>query len=217
MLNTIFDKIYCVNLDRRIDRWQESQSLFKAFNVDVTRISGIEDTIPWNGLRLTIIGIFKEAIEKEYKRIVIFEDDVDWDSDFNQEFSEAWSALPDDWHMLYFSAAHQYWPQQHNNKLFKLSWSTAAHAIAFNSSCFLEVLKALESNIEPVDVIYAKLQPRLNAYCCIDPIAWQRKSFSDIEGQEKWYPYLKDIGFYQRYSNGEITIDGKEIINTKQD
>jgi hypothetical protein len=65
--------------------------------------------------------------------------------------------------------------------------------------------------MDAIDVIYSRLQPRLNAYCCIDPIAWQRRSYSDIEGQEKWYPYLKDIGFYSKYMSGLVTIDGKEV------
>lgn len=211
MLNDKFQKIYCINLDKRTDRWQESSELFRSYGVDVERVSGIEDGVPWNGLRMTVIGIFKRAIEEGHESILIFEDDIDWSNDFEQRFEQCWNSLPDDWDMFYFSAAHQYWPPKYNDLLFKLTWSTAAHAIGFKRKCFDAILYDLENSMDAIDVIYSRLQTRLNAYCCINPIAWQRRSFSDIEREEKWYPYLKDIGFYQRYMQGLVTIDDEEV------
>jgi hypothetical protein len=211
MLNEKFDRIFCINLDKRPDRWSEASSLFERFNMSVERIPGIEDEIPWNGLRLTVIGIFERAIRENYETILIFEDDIDWSEDFHERFETCWASLPQKWDMFYFSAAHQHWPVTHNEHLFKLSWSTAAHAIAFNRTCFESVLSSLKREREAIDVIYSKLQPNLDAYCCIEPIAWQRRSFSDIEGEEKWYPYLKDITFYERYMKGLVNIEDLEI------
>jgi GR25 family glycosyltransferase involved in LPS biosynthesis len=211
LLNDKFDRIYCINLDKRTDRWEESKALFERFGVLVQRISGIEAEVPWQGLRSTVIGIFKDAIEKGYNRILILEDDVQWDDDFEGRLNICWNALPVDWDMFYFSAAHQIWPQKENDLLFKLSWSTAAHAIGFDRKCFDAVLSALKQEFDAIDVVYSRLQPKLNAYSCIEPIAWQRRSYSDIEGQEKWYPYLKDVGFYERYMKGLVTIDDREI------
>jgi hypothetical protein len=213
-LNEIVDQIYCINLDKRTDRWDETVSLFSHMNISAKRVSGIEDPErPWNGLRKTVIGIFKEAIDLDYEKIIIFEDDIDVDkSKFYNDLEICMSHLPEDWDMFYFSAAHQQWPVAINGFLFKLSWSTAAHAIMFRKKAFVAILKELEKlENDAIDVTYSILQPKLNAYCCINPIAWQRKSFSDIEMQEKWYPYLKDIDFYNKYRNGMITIDGKEI------
>ena len=217
ILNDRFQRIFCINLDRRTDRWAEASSLFDKFDVSAERISAIEDEKPWNGLRKTIIGVFEQAIREDYDTILIFEDDIDWGEEFYQRFEECWSNLPDDWHMFYFSAAHQNWPPVYNKHLFKLTWSTAAHAIAFKRSCFEDILSALKQNEEAIDVIYSKLQTKLNAYCCIEPIAWQRRSFSDIEGEEKWYPYLKDVNFYVRYMNGLVTIDDRPIVNVSQE
>lgn len=211
VLNDVFQRVYCINLDRRTDRWEESSALFKSSGIDVVRVPAIEDEVPWNGLRRTVIGIFNEAIEQDLQTILILEDDIDWSSDFSERFMQCWNSLPEGWDMFYFSAAHQYWPTNHNEHLFRLHWSTAAHAIGFRRKCFATVLDGLEGSIEPIDVIYSRLQPNLEAYCCIDPIAWQRRSYSDIEGKEKWYPYLKDISFYAKYASGQITIDGKEV------
>lgn len=211
VLNDRFKRIYCINLDRRTDRWNEAKALFDSSGVSVQRVSGIEDAVPWNGLRKTVCGIFKDAIDAGLETILILEDDVEWSDGFDERFSLCWESLPEDWDMFYFSAAHQYWPIQHNEQLFKLRWSTAAHAIGFKRKCFDEVLQNLEERQVAIDVTYSGLQTRLNAYCCIDPIAWQRRSYSDIEGEDKWYPYLKDISFYQKYAAGVITIDGREI------
>jgi len=211
MLNDKFERIYCINLDKRTDRWQEASSLFERFGVKVQRIPGMEDRKPWNGLRNTVIRIFENAIRHSYKSILIFEDDIDWGEDFEERLNSCWASLPEDWDMFYFSAAHQQWPKQYNEKLFKLSWSTAAHAIGFKSKCFNLVLESLKSQEDAIDVVYSKLQPMLNAYSCIEPIAWQRRSFSDIEGTEKWYPYLKDVNFYQRYMDGLVNIEDEEV------
>lgn len=210
VLNDRFKKIYCINLDRRTDRWEQSNSLFQRFGVTVERVSGMEDDPPWNGLRKTVIEIFKSAIEDDHESILIFEDDVDWDPGFDGLFEMHWNSLPEDWDMFYLSAAHQLWPDRYNDLLFRLKWSTAAHAVGFRRKCFERVLDELESKMDAIDVAYSRLQTELNAYCCVDPIAWQRRSYSDIEGEEKWYPYLKDIGFYDKYMKGLITIDGRQ-------
>lgn len=213
-LNQIVDEIYCINLDRRLDRWEESVNLFSIMGFNVKRVSAIEDKEqPWNGLRKTVIGIFREAIALGHEKIVIFEDDIDLDQEnFYTDLKKNMIALPEDWDMFYFSAAHQTWPTQANSMLFKLSWSTAAHAIMFKRKSFERILHKLEElENEAIDVIYSKLQPKMNAYCCINPIAWQRRSYSDIEREEKWYPYLKDVGFYNKYFNGLVTIDGREV------
>jgi len=211
MLNDKFQQIYCINLDRRQDRWKEANDLFNRFDISVKRISAIEDDPAWNGLRLTVISVFEDAIKNGYENILIFEDDIDWAENFSERFQQHWENLPQNWDMFYFSAAHQLWPQQHNEYFFRLSWSTAAHAIAFKSTCFESVLESLKNTNDAIDVIYSRLQPNLNAYCCINPIAWQRRSFSDIEKEEKWYPYLKDLEFYRKYMNGLVTIDGTEV------
>jgi glycosyl transferase family 25 len=210
VLNDKFQRIFCINLDRRPDRWEQSVTLFSDLGIVVERVPAIESNPPWNGLRKTVVSIFERALKDDLETILILEDDVDWSKEFPTEFDRCWKVLPNDWDMFYFSAAHQYWPDKENELLFRLRWSTAAHAIAFNRKCFRTVLTTLMENKEPIDVTYSRLQEDLNAYCCIEPIAWQRKSFSDIEGEEKWYPYLKDIGFYDKYNKGLITIDGKE-------
>lgn len=217
MLNSYFDRIVCVNLDKRVDRWERCSELFSSSGIHVDRISAIEDAEkPWNGLRHTIIKIFSDAMRDHVERLLILEDDIEWNESFPIQFKENYDHLPLNWDMFYFSAAHQYWPNVFSDKLFKLRWSTAAHAIGFNHKCFSRIHEILSSREEAIDVIYSSLQSELNAYCCIDPIAWQRKGYSDIEKEEKWYPYLKDIRFYEEYTKKNVTVDGKDSVTGEQ-
>ena len=41
-LNQYFDKIYCVNLDRRPDKWAEAVEEFKKNNMEVERFAAID-------------------------------------------------------------------------------------------------------------------------------------------------------------------------------
>ena len=41
ILNSFFDRIYCINLDHRTDRWEICEKLFKKFNLEVIRVSPI--------------------------------------------------------------------------------------------------------------------------------------------------------------------------------
>ena len=77
-LTNFFDKTYCVNLDRRIDRWADSMNEFKRFNlIEVERVSAIDGkTIEQENtqinkseiaLILTNIKIIKKAKKRKVK------------------------------------------------------------------------------------------------------------------------------------------------------
>ena len=41
-INDFVDKIYCINLDKRKDRWDRCQVIFKENDIDVERFSAID-------------------------------------------------------------------------------------------------------------------------------------------------------------------------------
>ena len=42
-MNNLFDKIYCINLDKRKDKWEECKKEFEKFSIDsVCRISALD-------------------------------------------------------------------------------------------------------------------------------------------------------------------------------
>jgi GR25 family glycosyltransferase involved in LPS biosynthesis len=68
VLNKFFDKIYCINVDSRTDRWEECQQMFSKYNLDVERFSAFEPDIePICCIRkteLSLIRTHREIIKK---------------------------------------------------------------------------------------------------------------------------------------------------------
>ena len=73
-----FDKIYCINLKHRKDRWQESLIEFDRLNIthDVERFEAIESKPGIVGCTASHYKIVQDAKIKGYKNILILEDDV---------------------------------------------------------------------------------------------------------------------------------------------
>jgi len=88
MVQNYFDKIFCINLDKRVDRWNHFEKQSNKFNIsEYERISAVDgDTIDVSqypskfmkgeiGLLLTSINVFEKAIELNLENFLIFEDD----------------------------------------------------------------------------------------------------------------------------------------------
>ena len=110
-LNDYFDKIYCINLDKRTDRWKESTDEFKKWDISgVTRYSAVDGSllnINTNlltgeiGILKTHIDILNEAIDNEYGSILLIEDDIMF-TDEILSLDKHMSLLPSKWDMIYF-------------------------------------------------------------------------------------------------------------------
>ena len=83
----MYDKIYCINLDKRTDRWEEFQrDVLEGLELDkdkFERISAI-DTSGLSGKDTGAIGcslshlkIWKDVIDNGYNSVLIFEDDFE--------------------------------------------------------------------------------------------------------------------------------------------
>lgn len=75
-----FEKIYCINLDKRKDRWKKCIEEFKKIDIldRVERFSAIEHKIGECGCRLSHTEVIKKCKEEGYKNVLIFEDDVEF-------------------------------------------------------------------------------------------------------------------------------------------
>ncbi len=194
MLNDFFDKIYCINLDRRPDRWVECQTEFDKLNLIVERVSAIDGTNITNNTRLkngalalslTVNNIIADAIEKKYNKILILEDDIEFTENINV-FNEEIKHLPSDWDLLYFGGNHNLHagasaPIPVNDYFRRLHNTYSTHAIGINSSGFKLIEEKIRLAIKEIDVLYAEIQKTNNVYCFNKLLATQRDSFSDIE------------------------------------
>ena len=205
-ITDFFDKTFCVNLERRSDRWDECLTEFEKHSIDnickFTAIDGNELPQRSSGfvtpsrlaLVLTNIKILEEAIENNYGSILILEDDIEF-TDLVNDMGDFFKLLPEDWDMLYFGGNHNTHmginpPIIVNEKVSKLHSTYSTHCVAINKSAFVKIYDRLKKCDNALDVIYVELQNILNVYSFYPMIATQRVSFSDIENRITDYKWL---------------------------
>jgi glycosyl transferase, family 25 len=205
-ITEFFNKTFCINLDRRPDRWDECLSEFDKHGItDVNRfiaVDGKDLTQSLTGfmtpsrmaLVLTNVQIIEEAIKNDYDSILILEDDVEFGPEV-VEMDSYFDLLPNDWDMLYFGGNHNTHvgsppPNIINEKVCKLHNTYSTHCVAINKKAFQKVLDRIKKCDNALDVIYVELQNQLNVYSFYPVIATQRVSFSDIENRMTDYKWL---------------------------
>jgi GR25 family glycosyltransferase involved in LPS biosynthesis len=210
-LNEFFSKTYCINLDRRLDRWIETSSIFEKHGIICERISakdGREIPLPPPfqfelGGSISHLNVIKKAKELNLKNVLIFEDDVDVIEDLQIEFSKKILEIPEDWDMIYFGGNHSAPLIQITENVFKMNWTYALQMYAVNSKFFDKLISFLEDKIEKslrreisltpsvaADYFMAQLQSEYNCYVIRPHFSWQRENYSDIQQKVLNYDYL---------------------------
>lgn len=215
-LNEYFDKIYCLNLERRPDRWEESTKVFKNLNLSVDKFPAFDgQTIdlgygkPYNGdigCGISHIKVLKSAIENKLKNVLILEDDVMFSDNLLEIFQKVTLELPDDWDILFFGGNHQGGALKISENIARVYNTYTTHCYAINSKCFETIYKHMVSKIEyvlncgykldecvAVDYYMAQLHRKLNVYSVYPNIAWQRESYSDIQQDVRNYDHILKI------------------------
>lgn len=201
-LNDYFDKIYCINLDRRTDRWEKCKAEFDKFGIEVERFSALDgNTLTYNNQRLksgevglirSNLELIKKAKENKYKNILIFEDDVEFTNNFNEKFEKYIKQVPEDWSFLYLGGNHVGGTVPINRNLHRVIHSYTTHAFAINAKIYDVIIDVLQKETEPVDVTYALLQKNNPSYVFRPHLAWQAEGFSDIVKENVNYNFLKE-------------------------
>jgi glycosyl transferase family 25 len=196
----IIDKIYCINLDRRPDRWEQVKKEFAKHNLTVERFAGVEGrdfkkvypADPGNcGCTLSHYFIIERAKLLGLDTVMIFECDAELHDNFNELLSVCFENLPSDWGMLYLGGSHREKPVYVNDHILKVSRTLTTHAYIINSSMFDAVIDTFKNLDQPVDCLYVELQKQFNVYVTNPPLAWQRGGFSDIVGRNMRYDWIK--------------------------
>ena len=215
-LNNYFDKIICINLDRRPDRWAEMQIQFSKNNIEAMRFSAIDgNPMGWKsdnfegkqisfegamGCIASHVAIYKMAKANNWKNVLIIEDDCDFIDDLTIKFNNSIKTLHDDWDLLYFGGVHEtrggkFKPEKFNKYFVKAKRIITTTCYAVNHSCYdliLDTVTKKEPYFDcPIDTyLGAYIQPNLTTYAYHPPIAWQRASFSDIQHGHRDYSHM---------------------------
>ena len=202
-----FDKVYCVNLDRRPDRLESFNTQVEKYDLgDYTKVSAVDGSKiniedygttlkPGElGLVLTNLQIIKDSKENGYNNILILEDDCSF-TDEILNIENYFNNLPSDWDMLYMGGNHNthmgiQGPITVNEKVVKLHSTYSTHFIGIKNTLFDHIEIILSKYGEPLDVSYVKLQKIFSVYSFYPAIAKQIVDFSDIQNSVTDYNWL---------------------------
>lgn len=118
-LDTFFEKVFCVNLDRREDRWEEFiQRLPDDWPFQMPErfaaIDGKKVPAPkwWKqgngawGCYRSHLRILEEAMNNDWESVLFMEDDAKCVPNFTEDVKEYISQIPSDWGMIYLGGQH---------------------------------------------------------------------------------------------------------------
>lgn len=168
-----FDKIYCINLDSRPDRWEESENEFNRIGWSVERFPG--STKSFNHAQYECLKACKD-----YKSSLILEDDCEFKS---LDHLDALKSLPKDWDLVSLGSTllskHK---EKVNDNLYRYRDGWATQAMGYSQ----KMVSWLVDNFDPMNGTIYDEWLRLNVlnqfkcYIVRPMIVYQRPSFSDI-------------------------------------
>lgn len=201
-LNSYFSEIYCINLDRRPDRYDHAWKQFKKLGIFVKRYPAVDKRMIHHNGKISLgelacamshYNILKSCKEKNLKNVLIFEDDVTFRDDFYEIFNRNINKVPK-WDMLYLGGNHLGGLDKIDDEIFKLKYSFAMQAYSVSNEIYDIVLEKWKQFEKPCDVSMAELHSQHDCYV-IHPkncaLTWQNPNFSDILDCPCNYEFIK--------------------------
>jgi glycosyl transferase family 25 len=187
-LNEFVEKIYCINLDRRPDRWQRCEEIFKQHEIVATRAVAVDGkslltgVLPHGALGVlrSNLAVLRGAVERDMDSIAIFEDDIELDDHFNEKFDEYIKLVPKDWAFIYLGGSNKKSPLPVNEHISKLKKTYGAYAVIIRSSIFDTLINLLSKEDTHLDFVYARMHSKYPSYIMNPFLAWVRNDYSDI-------------------------------------
>lgn len=194
-----FDMIWCINLERRVDRRDRFLKHITDIGIEdyVKMFNAIDKTNESNGslgCLLSHYEIYRLSLSAGYKNVLILEDDVEFALDVCDRFAEWSKEIPSDWEMIYFGGNHNSLEKDFvSEHVHRLKKTYTTHCYAITNHAMSVIRDYIDScTAEPIDVILAKFQSdNGKSYGIYPHLAWQISDYSDIEGVNVNYNFLK--------------------------
>jgi hypothetical protein len=199
----MFPHRICINLDRRSDRWANCLRQFESHGISVRRQSArdgltLQTPAHWRfgqgayGCALSHIEAVREARDRGYESLLVFEDDVVLHADFRALFGRFANELPSRWDAILLGSIHHEEPSLVSQHVARITSSYSTFAYALNRSIFDTWLERNEKFTLPVDNVNMTLQEEFAFYCSLPPLAWVTQDYSDIEDAEVNHWWVRD-------------------------
>jgi len=203
LINDFFDGVFCLNIDERTDRWEESKKQFEKHNLNVIRypaIKGSKLNSPILGQdvnyyiaggvggNLSFMSMIKTAKILGWKNFLVFEDDVALHNNLNELWDKIQPQIPENWDLIYFGGNHWFWPsdyekilpEKYNENIYRVYNTVCLHAIGINHTMYDRIIQETHRIERPTDVNIGELQRSCMAIVTRPHLAWQRPSHSDV-------------------------------------
>ena len=203
-INEAFPHKFCINLDRRPERWEQMRAKFERGGVEgVQRFAAVDGTqavIPTNwtdsagayGCLRSHLEIISEARRLGWPNVLIFEDDAALDPDLQEKFSSYFEQVPTDWEMLHFGANHMAAPVEVSTNVVRITSANSTFAYALNRAVFDSFIELNTRALTAVDLNNRTLQNDHACYCFMPHLAWVEDVSSDVQVRQKYHWYLKE-------------------------
>lgn len=202
-----FEKIFCINLDHRTDRWNSVQEEFKKADIAgrVERFSAIKENDGHLGVIKSNLELIKFAQNNNLNNFLVFEDDLKFvENEIQKYLSLAIEQLKDlEWSLFYLGANTHSKLEQISSNLYRAKKCYTVHAMAYNKIVYNKVVEQYKNITEIrhhndiLDVFLSNEIQANNMCLLIYPLlATQKNDYSDIEKKKVNQNYIK-----RRYKN----------------
>lgn len=183
-----FDRICCINLDKRVDRWQKCIEEFERVGIDVERFSATDGDNHHLAFNKSQHRVLSKLVSEGAERMLVLEDDVVFKS--TDHLTAAFNELPEDWDVLYLGAnVNGTLLDRHSHHLFKIRNSFTTHAVAYSFKMAKWIVENFNPDQFPIydEYLRVNVQEQFKCFLVAPMVAWQRPDHSDIWGHHADY------------------------------
>jgi glycosyl transferase family 25 len=195
-MSKYIDKIIYINLDKRTDRRQQIENQLSNFQLDFERFEAISyPDFGCYGCGLSHLSVIKLAKERNYKNILILEDDFEFlvsQKDFEDNLQQFFENNID-YNVCMVSYNLQEFVEINNSVVNKVLFAQTTSGYIVNANYYDKLIKLYEEAMPLLlktrmhwiyanDIVWKEYQKQDNWYCFKTRIGKQRSGFSDISG-----------------------------------
>lgn len=212
-------KFFCINLEKRPDRWALVEQEFKKIWLDVERFYACD--LPEErrfGCSLSHRKIIEYAKNKKYNHICVFEDDIFFynPEKFLENLHFAISELPEKWAILYLGGliGREGKIEKYSPHLLKVQRFMCTYGIIYNKNIYDTILRSIPCDIKSkwkktyinkhkVIDMWLSEEVQYNHECFVTNalLVSERPNYSDLE--KRWKSTERHYKFrFMMYKNG---------------
>ena len=218
-MNYYVDNVYLINMDKDTDRLGKVTKECDKVNIKFERFTGIkvlnlsqnllDKYIPIEtqkygpngmiGCGLSHLFIWQNAVKKNYKNILVLEDDVHFTYDFNKYITNIMDEVPEDYDILYLGYGEKNYniPNDSNNYIYiyKPKFQLLTHAMIISNKGLKKLLNLITKIDDHIDWKIARNSKKINIYASKKKIViqlWKDSNNSNLK--IKTFP--KIINYY---------------------